>query len=464
MSNSKIVSFGSTRRKNTGPKDDISLSQVLDTQTETVVLFGKSWQLHVKEVLNTTLEENLNMIYDSIRYLREQGREIIFDAEHYFDGFKSDPDYALRTLMSAEKAGARAIVLCDTNGGTLTHDVELITRKTVTKIGSKVGVHCHNDTGLAVANTLAAVKSGVSHIQGTVNGFGERCGNADLCQVIPSLKFKMGLDVLGKGKTSKESLKELTSLSRYVYELTNIPPKAHQPYVGSGAFSHKAGMHVNAILKHSGAYEHIDPEVVGNKRRFLISELAGKSGIVKIASDLGFDIAKRSDVVENILEQVKKLESEGYHLENADATLSLIILKELNQNIEPFKIRRWKVSIIKEKTMKVNAEVTVEVNGESYHEFGEGVGPVHSLDIAIRKALIRRFSYLDKVRLINYKVTVVDSVGGTASPVRVFIEFREDGHRWAATSVSGNITEASKRALAEGYTYWLLLRSSHMWR
>ena len=319
MSNSKIVSFGSTRRKNTDPKDDISLSQVLDTQTETVVLFGKSWQLHVKKVLNTTLEENLNMIYDSIRYLREQGREIIFDAEHYFDGFKSDPDYALRTLMSAEKAGARAIVLCDTNGGTLTHDVELITRKTVTKIGSKVGVHCHNDTGLAVANTLAAVKSGVSHIQGTVNGFGERCGNADLCQVIPSLKFKMGLDVLGKGKTSKESLKELTSLSRYVYELTNIPPKAHQPYVGSGAFSHKAGMHVNAILKHSGAYEHIDPEVVGNKRRFLISELAGKSGIVKIASDLGFDIAKRSDVVENILEQVKKLESEGYHLENADA-------------------------------------------------------------------------------------------------------------------------------------------------
>jgi len=461
MVNSKIVSFGSTRRKEVIPKEDVSLLQLLDTKTETVVLFGKSWDLHVKDVLNTTLEENLNMIFDSIKYLREQGREVIFDAEHYFDGFKSDPDYSLGTLKSAERAGAYAIVLCDTNGGTLTHEVELITKKTVAKIDSKVGVHCHNDTGLAVANTLAAVKAGVTHIQGTVNGFGERCGNADLCQVIPSLKFKMGLEVLGTGKTAEENLKELTSLSRYVYELTNIPTKAHQPYVGSGAFSHKAGMHVNAILKHSGAYEHINPEVVGNKRNFLISELAGKSGIVRVASDLGFDIAERSDVVEKVLEQVKKLESEGYHLENADATLSLIILKELGQNIEPFKIRRWKVSIIKEKTLKVNAEVTVEVNGKDYREFGVGIGPVHSLDIAIRKALIRRFSDLDKVRLINYKVTVVDSIGGTASPVRVFIEFREDCHKWATTSVSGNITEASKRALVEGYTYWLLLLSSH---
>ena len=461
MKHSKIVSFGRTRRKEINPKDDVSLSQLLDTQTKTVVLFGKAWGLHVKGVLCTTFEENLNMISDSIKYLRDHRREIIFDAEHYFDGFKSDPDYALRTLKSAEKAGARAIVLCDTNGGTLTHDVELITRKTVAAIDSKVGVHCHNDTGVAVANTLAAVKAGASHVQGTVNGFGERCGNADLCQVIPSLKYKMGLDVLGKGKTSELNMKELTSLSRYVYELTNIPPKPHQPYVGSGAFSHKAGMHVNAILKQSGAYEHINPEVVGNKRKFLVSELAGKSGIMKVASDLGFNIVERTDVVEKVLDQVKKLESEGYHLENADATLSLIILKELNQNIEPFKIGRWKVSIIKGKTMKVNAEVTVEVNGEDYHEFGEGVGPVHSLDIAIRKALVRRFSDLDKIRLVNYKVTVVDSVGGTASPVRVFIEFREDGHRWATTSVSENITEASKSALVEGYTYWLLARSSH---
>jgi|TARA_B100000315_G_scaffold12886_1_gene12142 2-isopropylmalate synthase len=459
MRHSKIVSFGSTRRKEINSQDDVSLSQLLDTKTETVVLFGKSWGLHVKNVLNTTFEENLNMIFDSIKYLRSHEREVIFDAEHYFDGYKSDPDYAIKTLKVAEKAGARALVLCDTNGGTLTHDIGRITEKTVAAINSMVGVHCHNDAGVAVANTLSAVKAGASHIQGTINGFGERCGNADLCQVIPSLKYKMNLDILGNDKTSKENLKELTSLSKYVYELTNIPPKPHQPYVGSGAFSHKAGMHVNAILKHSSAYEHINPEVVGNKRKFLVSELAGRSGIIRVAKDLGFDIADRTDVAEKVMVQVKKLESEGYHLENADATLSLIILKELNQNIEPFKIRRWKVSITKEKTMKVIAEVTVEVNGKDYHEFGEGIGPVHSLDIAIRKALVRRFSDLDKVRLVNYKVTVVDSVGGTASPVRVFIEFREDGLRWAATSVSGNITEASKRALIDGYTYWLLTHS-----
>ncbi len=456
LKHSKIVSFGCTRRKNTAPHNDISLSQLLDTQTKTIVLFGKSWGLHVKDVLNTTYEENLNMIFDSINYLREKGCEIIFDAEHYFDGFKLDPDYALETVKSAEKAGAKAIVLCDTNGGTLTHEIEQITANTISKINSKIGVHCHNDAGLAVANTLAAVAVGASHIQGTINGFGERCGNADLCQVIPSLKFKMGLDVLGHNKDSEKNIKELTSLSRYVYELTNIPQKPHQPYVGSGAFSHKAGMHVNAILKKSEAYEHVDPLLVGNKRSFLVSELAGKSGIIKVASDLGFDLIKRDDVVNNVLKRIKKLESEGYYLENANATLGLIFMRELGYNVEPFRIRRWSVNTIKEKTLKVTAEVTVEVNGNGYLEFGEGIGPVHSLDIALRKALLRRFPNIDQVRLVNYKVTVVDSVGGTASSVRVFIEFMDNSKRWATTSVSGNIIEASKRALVEGYKYWLL--------
>lgn len=459
LKHSKIASFGSTRRKEINPENDISLSQLLDTETKTIVLFGKSWGLHVKDVINTTFEENLNMISDSILYLRKKGRDIIFDAEHYFDGFKLDPDYAIKTVKSAEKAGARTIVLCDTNGGTLTHEIEQITSKTVAKLNSKIGVHCHNDTGLAVANTLAAVNSGATHIQGTINGFGERCGNADLCQVIPSLKFKMGLNVLGKNKDSEKNLKELTSLSRYVYELTNIPQKPHQPYVGSGAFSHKAGMHVNAILKKSDAYEHINPLIVGNKRSFLVSELAGKSSIIRIASDLGFDLMKRDGAVENVLKRIKKLESEGYHLENADATLSLIFLSELGYNIEPFRIRRWSVHTIKEKILKVSAEVTVEVKGDGYHEFGEGVGPIHSLDIALRKALLRRFPDIDQVRLVNYKVTVVDSVGGTASMVRVFIEFLENGNRWATTSVSGNITEASKRALVDGYIYWLMKSS-----
>lgn len=460
LKHSKISSFGSTRRKETIPQNDASLSQLLATGTGTIVLFGKSWGLHVKNIIKTTFEENLNMISDSIIYLRENGREIIFDAEHYFDGFKLDPDYALKTVKSAEKAGARTIVLCDTNGGTLTNEIEQITKNTIANLNSKVGVHCHNDAGLAVANTLAAVNAGASHIQGTINGFGERCGNADLCQVIPSLKFKMGLDVLGQKKDSEKNIKKLTSLSRYVYELTNIPQKPHQPYVGSGAFSHKAGMHVDAILKKSDAYEHINPLFVGNKRSFLVSELSGKSGIVRIASDLGFDLMKRDGVVDKVLNRIKKLESEGYYLENANATLSLIFLTELGYNIEPFKIRRWSVNTMKEKTLKVTAEVTVEVHGDSYHEFGEGVGPVHSLDIALRKALLRLFPNIDQVRLVNYKVTVVDSVGGTASSVRVFIEFMSDNERWATTSVSGNITEASIRALVEGYIYWLIKRSS----
>ncbi|MFQ6134725.1 MAG: citramalate synthase [Nitrososphaerales archaeon] len=458
LRHSQIVPFGSTRRKGVKPEEDKVLAKLLNTGTKTVVLFGKSWTLHVEDVLLTTLEENLKMIADSIRYLRENGREVIFDAEHYFDGFKSDPEYAVKTVRTAEEAGARAIVLCDTNGGTLTYDVERIVAQTVAELDSKVGIHCHNDSGLAVANTLAAVKAGATHVHGTINGFGERCGNADLCQVIPTLKFKMDLDVLGSGKTSEDSLKALTSLSRYVYELTNISPNSHQPYVGSGAFSHKAGMHVDAILKNSGAYEHIDPELIGNERRFLISELSGRSGIMRVASDLGLNLEERKDVAVRVLQRVKKLESEGYHLENADATMRLIFLKELGQSIEPFKIKRWKVSTLKEIETRVKAEVTVEVNEEEYHEVGEGVGPVHSLDIALRKALLRRFPQLDRVRLVNYKVTVVDSVTGTASSVRVFIEFRDDGHSWATTSVSRNITEASETALAEGYIYWLLTR------
>ncbi len=459
LRSSQIVPFGSTRRKDVKPEEDKVLTVLLDTGKKTIVLFGKSWRLHVEEVLHTTLEENVHMISDSIRYLRKQGREVIFDAEHYFDGFKSDPEYAFKTVRVAEEAGARAIVLCDTNGGTLTHEVDSVVSLTVAKLDSKVGIHCHNDSGLAVANTLAAVRVGATHVHGTINGFGERCGNADLCQVMPALKFKMGLDVFGTGGSSDESLRELTSLSRYVYELTNISPHPHQPYVGSGAFSHKAGMHVDAILKNSGAYEHLDPKKVGNERRFLISELSGRSGVSRVASDLGLNLNERKDVVARVLQRVKKLESEGYHLENADATMHLIFLKEMGENIWPFKIKKWKVSTQKEDETIVKAEVTVKVDEDEYHEVGEGVGPVHSLDIALRKALLRRFPQLERVRLVNFKVSVVDSVTGTASSVRVFIEFREDGHSWATTSVSQNITEASAATLAEGYRYWLLTRS-----
>ncbi len=459
LNNSQIVAFGSTRKKGIRPEDDKAMEKLLETGTKTVVLFGKSWLLHVAEILHTTPEENLSMIFDSIRFLKSKDREIIFDAEHYFDGYKSDSEYALRTIKTAEKAGVLAIVLCDTNGGTLTYEIENIVADTVAELKTKVGIHCHNDSGLAVANTLIAVKAGATHVHGTINGFGERCGNADLCQVIPTLKYKMNFDVLGTGVSSEKRLKELTFLSKYVYELTNIPPNRHQPYVGSGAFSHKAGIHVDAILKKSEAYEHIDPTLVGNERRFLISELSGRAGIKRVASDFGLNIEEQKNVIPNVLQKVKKLESEGYHLENADATLCLIFLKELGKTVEHFKIKRWKVSTFKETEARVQAEVTLEVDGDEYNEFGEGVGPVHSLDIALRKALLHSFPQIERVRLVNYKVTVVDSVSGTASSVRVFIEFRDDGHSWATTSVSQNITEASATALAEGYLYWLIKKS-----
>jgi len=459
LKNSIIVSFGSTRRKDLEPNNDNTLKTLLANSNNTVVLFGKSWKLHVEKVLNTSLAENLRMISDSVEYFRKEGRQVIFDAEHFFDGFKSDPEYALETIISARDAGAQTVVLCDTNGGTLTTDITEIVKKTLSKTDCKLGIHCHNDSGLAVANTLAAVQAGITHVHGIINGFGERCGNADLCQVIPAIKYKMNLDILGEGDSSKKNLKELTSISRYVYELTNLPPKPHQPYVGSGAFSHKAGMHVDAIIKNKEAYEHIDPKLFGNERRFLVSELSGRSGILRVASELGLSLDDKKDVAQRVLEKVKSLEAEGYHLENAAGTMKLIFLKELGKKVEPFKVKRWKVSTFREETTEVQAEITVNVEGKEFNEIGAGVGPVHSLDIALRKALVRRFPELDRVQLVNYKVTVVDSVSGTASSVRVFIEFRDNGHNWATTSVSHNITEASATALSEGYIYWLVMKS-----
>jgi len=458
LKHSQIVPFGSTRRKDIKSEDDKSLIQLLKTGSRTVVIFGKSWNLQVEDILKTTLEENLRMISSSIDFLRKKGIQVIFDAEHYFDGFKADPDYALETIRVATKSGARTVVLCDTNGGTLTYDLEQIVVKTKRNTDAKLGIHCHNDSGLAVANTITAVHSGVSHVQGTINGFGERCGNADLCQVIPTLKFKMGLSILGSDEISLSRIKDITNVSRYVYELANIPPNILQPYVGIGAFAHKAGMHVDAITKNSGAYEHINPELIGNKRRLLISELAGKAGIIKIASEYGLQF-DNNEVIENILIRIKALESEGYHLENADATMFLIMMKEMGKNIELFKVKRWEVFTSKETETTVRAKITVDVKGTEYEEVGEGVGPVHSLDLALRKALLRRFPELEQVSLVNYKVTVVEGFSGTSSSVRVFIEFRNNGYSWAATSVSRNITEASEIALSEGYIYWLLVNS-----
>lgn len=430
---------------------------LLDAGVKTAVIFGKSWDLHVKDVLKTTLEENLNMITDSIEYLRTNGLNVIYDAEHFFDGFKNNTDYALAAISAAADAGAQTIVLCDTNGGTLTHEITNIATQVGKKTVKPLGIHCHNDTGQAVANTVASVLAGITHVQGTINGLGERCGNADLCQVLPILQFKMHYNSLSSRQTPEEALKGLTALSRYVYQLLNMNPTPQQPFVGRNAFAHKAGVHVDAVIKHLKAYEHMDPSLIGNSRALVVSELAGKAGIVREAAEIGLDLEKNASAAEKVLQRIKELESKGYQFENAKASVHLILLKETGLLQDPFAVKYWRSTILREDKPESSAEVVVTVGEADYHETAKGVGPVHALDQALRKALQRRFPELGKVSLINYKVTVVDSVSGTASYVRVFIEFEDDGKHWATTSVSENILEASATALVEGYTYKLAL-------
>jgi len=457
LKHSKLVAFTSTRRKGVPPHRDENLTEVVACGVKTAVVFGKAWQLHVEKVLNIGLEENLELIRDSISYLRDRGLEVIFDAEHYFDGYKSNPSYALEVLKAAEEAGAHTLVLCDTNGGTLPQDIHTITQDSVKSVKSTIGIHAHNDAGLAVANTIVAVSAGARHIQGTINGLGERCGNADLCQVLPTLQFKMGYDVVLSDKPWEKRLSDLTALSQYVYDLANLPNLPSQPYVGKNAFKHKAGVHVDAVLKIPRAYEHIDPTLIGNVRGVSISELSGRASIVNLASEINLNLDKEDKLVNEVLKEVKKLEAEGYHFENAKASVHLILLRKAGLLTTPFRIISWKASSTMDGEAKCAAEVVVEVSGEVFKEEAKGVGPVHALDVAFKRAVLQKFPQLSNTKLINYKVTVIDSVLGTASVVRVFIEFEDNGRRWATTSVSANIIEASIEALAEGYTYKLAL-------
>ncbi|MEM1525158.1 MAG: citramalate synthase, partial [Nitrososphaerales archaeon] len=456
LKNSKIVACGSTYKKDSLPQKDKGLNALLKTDLDTIVIVGKSWDLHVKEVLRVGLDENLIMIQKTIEYLKDHGIHVIFDAEHFYDGYNANPEYSLRVVKVAEESGAEVIVLCDTNGGTLINKFKEITQHALSILKTKVGVHCHNDIGLAVANTLTAIELGVKHIQGTINGFGERCGNADLCQLIPTIQLKMGIRALISSKPLLEQLKSLTALSQYVYELTNTNPNPYQPYVGMNAFAHKAGIHINAILKNPRAYEHIEPSLVGNKRKLAISELSGRSAIINEALKLGIKLDKQSSVVDEVLNTIKKLEAEGYYLENANATVHLILFKAMGYDLQPFTLKFWRVTTEKLEQTFATSEVLVKVKRETIHEAAVGVGPVHALDCALRKALLKRFPILKKTKLINYKVSVVES-GGTASAVRVFIEFKDNNYNWATTALSQNILEASIKALVDGYTYRLAL-------
>ncbi len=445
-----------TRRKDVPADKDSNLNEILECGVDVAVVVGKSWSLHVKEVLRTTLEDNLNIVADSIQYFREHGLEVIFDAEHFFDGYKEDPEYALSVLRAAEEAGARTLVLADTNGGCLPHEIAEIVAEVSERIKRPIGIHTHNDSGNALANTLMAVVSGVTHVQTTINGIGERTGNADLCQVIPNLELKLGIKAI---KSGLKGLKKLTDLSNMVYELSGLPKNRYQPYVGEYAFAHKAGIHIDAIMKNRRAYEHIDPELVGNRRFITVSDLSGKSALIASLSELlGIELDKRSEELSAILEEVKQLGLKEVSLDDATGTISLIFLKYFKRYASKFEILEWASLVGCGDRSKAYGLVKVKVGDKVIVEGGEGVGPVHAVDVALRKVLEQEYPELKKVKLIDYRVILPEAERDTASLVRVFIKFTNGHESWTTTATSTNIIEASFEALIQGLDYYLQIR------
>ncbi len=451
--NSVPVSFGSTRRPGKSASRDANLRELLKSGTPAVTIFGKSWKLHVSKALRVALSENLDMIFDSVAYLKKRVDTVFYDAEHFFDGYKDDPQYALKTIEAARDAGADCIVLCDTNGGTLPHEVAEIVREVGRSIDAPLGIHAHNDSDTAVASSIMAVMEGARHVQGTINGFGERCGNANLCSIIPALKLKLGIDVL-----TDEQLKRLRGTSRFIYELANLPHDKHQPYVGDSAFAHKGGIHVSAVLKSPETYEHIRPELVGNHQRVLVSDLSGRSNIVYKAMEYGVDIESREDVIRKVLKDLKMLEHEGFQYEGAEASFELLIQKALRKRKRFFKLHGFRVIDEKKEERELpfsEATIKLEVGGEVEHTAAEGVGPVNALDRALRKALERFYPSLRDVKLLDFKVRVLAAEEGTAAKVRVLVESGDSTDRWGTVGVSENVIEASWQALVDSLEYKL---------
>jgi 2-isopropylmalate synthase len=447
-----VVAFGSTRRAGIAVEQDVNIQALIAANTPAVAVVGKSWDLHVHHVLNTTLEENLRLIADSVRYLRAKGREVIYDAEHFFDGYRADPAYAMETLAAAAEAGAGVLVLCDTNGGSLPSTVADIVADVQRASSTPLGIHAHNDGEVAVANTLVAVEKGVTHVQGTINGYGERCGNANLCSIIPALKLKMNCNCV-----TDEQLRILSETARYVSELANLSLYAQQPYVGFSAFAHKGGIHVNALLKCEESYQHIDPALVGNRKRVVVSELSGKSNIVFKAEEYGLDLAHGTDS-RRVLERIKELESQGFQFEGAEGSVELLIRRSQPDYTPPFKLLDFHV-LVRESdngNMAAEATVKVKVGDQVMHTAADGNGPVNALDAAVRKALLPFYPGLVDVRLTDYKVRILDGGAGTAAQTRVLID-SANGHRtWSTVGSSTNIIEASWQALADSLEYALL--------
>ena len=449
----RLTAFGSTRRAHTLPEKDPNLKALLQAETQTITIFGKVWDLHVTEILGVSLKENVNMIVDSITYLKSKGKEIIFDAEHFFDGYKANPQYALKTIQAAISGRADSIVLCDTNGGTMVGEIKEIV-KTVKESFPDVllGIHAHNDCGLAVANSIASAEEGVTMIQGTINGYGERCGNADLISVIANLQLKIGKRCIDDSK-----IQYLTEVSRYVSEIANIPPLNERPFVGRSAFAHKGGMHVSAIQKNPLAYEHVKPGIVGNRRRVLVSDLSGKSNIEYKANEMGLTLGGNGYDSKKIVNEIKQMEDKGYQFDAAEGSLELLIKKSTGQFKEPFSLLSLRVINEKNKVGGSISQATIKisVNEEEEINAAEGNGPVNAIDNALRKALSKFYPRINEMRLVDFKVRVLEGSAGTGARVRVLIESRDEKNIWNTVGVSENIIEASWQALVDSIYFKL---------
>jgi 2-isopropylmalate synthase len=454
LKRARLAAFASTGRKGVPAAEDGGLRTLLAAETPVCTLVGKSWTLHVTEVLRTTLDENLRMIRDSICLLSQHGRDAIYDAEHFFDGYKADPEYALASLQAAADGGASLLVLCDTNGGCLPSDVSQIVTAVRARLAVPVGIHTHNDCELGVANTIAAVQAGAVQVQGTMNGYGERTGNANLCSIVPVLKLKLGLDCI-----SDEDLARWTEASAFMDEIANMPPVEQRPFVGRSAFAHKAGLHVDGLMKNALTFEHVDPKKVGNHRRVLVSELAGKTTIALKAAEFGIDLPKEAPETGNIAREIARLEHEGYVFEDAEASLELLIRRMLPHYHRPFELDEFRTSVDKRGPNgepQTEATLKLRVEGERTHTVADGDGPVHALDGAMRKALEPIYPALRHVRLTDFKVRVVNVKEGTAAKVRVLVECADERESWSTLGVSENVIEASWLALADALEYALL--------
>ncbi len=460
LKNAKLVAFGSTRRANSKPQSDVILNALLQANTEYITIVGKTWDMHVEIALGVSKEENLNMIKDSVEFLKSQNKKVFFDSEHFFDSFKSNPDYALKVIQTASYAGADTVILCDTNGGTLPEDIKKAVLKAKEAVGEKtvIGVHCHNDCDLAVANSLTAFESGARQIQGTINGIGERCGNANLVSIIPNLELKYNKKVL-----PDENIKSLTLISRQISDILNINPNDHQPFVGASAFAHKGGLHASAVQKDSKTYEHINPESIGNSNRIVVSEQSGISNILSLAEKYGINLGENpKETAKDLLKKIKELEHKGYQFEGAGASFTLLLLDLLKQKPKFFELIDYRVTASSKQLAE--GTVRIKVKGEVIHTASLGVGPGNALDNALRKALNYYYPVLKEFKLVDFKVRIVDSHDGSAAKTRVHVESTDGKVTWDTVGVSGNIIEATWIAIIDSLEYglWLKLKENSL--